>query len=377
MQQTKRIALLIETSTSYGRALIRGILQYANVAASWVFYNEPRGIADALPNLSGENLDGIIMRDTAENMKLLNYNLPTVVSIRYENKVEGVPNIVSDCEAIGKMAADFLMERNYSNFAYCGFEDMPWSVQRREAFIKNLPDYKKISTYQDRSGSLDYESKLQRLAEWLISLPKPAALMACNDVRGASIIEACKLAGVRIPQELSILGVNNDDMICEMVSPELSSISLNITKAGYEAARTLDRLIKTGQSPTDFITVEPERVISRASTDIKAIHDKDLAAALHFISQHSRENIQVSDVAEAVCVNRRSLERRFRRILNRSVYDEIKRVRTNLMKKMLTETDMPVAEIAYTMGFDDANHISRYFKLQTGISPLKFRKQNC
>jgi LacI family transcriptional regulator len=375
MKNQKKIALFIETSTSYGRTLIRGILKYANAAASWVFYNEPRGFADALPETTANDFDGIIMRDTPDNMKLLRLGIPTVVSIRHEKSIEGIPNIVSDSRLIGEMAAQYMLEKGFENFAYCGFDNMPWSHERHEAFVQSLPRDKKIHSFQQQKSS-DYGKNMQELADWLKSLPKPAGLMACNDVKGAAIIEAAKLADVKIPQEVSILGVNNDDMICEMVSPQLSSISLNIARAGYEAAKTLDKMLKGKLDPVENIIIQPIEVITRDSTNIPLLSEPDVAAALHYITRNSRSHLQVNDVAADTGSNRRSLERKFRKVLNRTIYEEIKRSRIELMSKMLLETDIPISEIAYNMGFNDANHIARYFKLETGISPHKFRKKH-
>jgi len=374
MPETKKVALLIETSTSYGRTLIRGIVQYANIAASWIFYNEPRGLMEKLPQLSKWNLDGIIMRDTPENMPLLKLNIPSVVSIRYEKMVQGVPNIISDSNAIGILAAGYLRDKGFSRFAFCGFDDMPWSGEREKAFLDAISGAENISVYRRKQPSPDYNQELNDIAHWLKTLPKPTAVMACNDVRGANVVEACKLAQIKVPQEISILGVNNDDMICEMTSPPLSSVSLDILTAGYEAAKTLDRMMKGKSTCPENIIIKPKTIITRASTDILAIDDPDIAAALHYISQNSKKHIQVGDIAANIGVNRRSLERRFRDVLGKSVYDEIKRVRIDVISKMLIETDLSIAEIAYNMGFEDSNHISRYFAARKGISPLKFRK---
>ena len=374
MTKAKKVALLIETSTSYGRTLIRGILQYANAATSWILYNEPRGFSDELPSLSGRNFDGIIMRDTKGNMPLLKLGIPTVVSIRYEKQIDNVPNIISDSEKIGKLAAEYLTSKGFENFAFCGFDNMPWSLEREKVFRNAING--KTYVFQKNNKQADYNQQLKEMAQWLKSLPKPIGLMACNDVRGANVIEACKLANIKIPQEISILGVNDDDMICEMTSPPLSSISLDIARGGYEAARTLDIMMREGIDNISNIIIKPKDVVTRSSTNILTIDDPDVARALYFISENSRQNIQVTDVADHVGINRRSLERRFRKILDKSVYDEIKRLRIETMSKMLTETDIPISEIAYKMGFNDANHIARYFKLEKGISPLDYRKSH-
>jgi LacI family transcriptional regulator len=161
-----------------------------------------------------------------------------------------------------------------------------------------------------------------------------------------------------------------------MTFPPLSSISLDIARGGYEAARKLDIMMRDGTKNIGNIIIKPKEVVTRASTDILTIDDPEVVRALYFISENSRQNIQVTDVADNIGINRRSLERRFRKALNKSIYDKIKQARIEAMIKMLTETDIPVSEIAYKMGFNDANHISRYFKLEKGVSPLNFRRNH-
>jgi len=375
MQDLKKIALLIETSTSYGRELIRGIARYANLNTSWIFFNEPRGITDKLPQIRKWKPDGIIMRDTPENMKLLKLKIPIIVSIRYEKRVENFPNIISDSDGIGKMACEYFRNKGFTRFAFCGFDNMPWSHERQQAFRQSLVPKEHFYIYENKKSNLDYEQELKWLAKWLESLPKPIALLACNDVKGAKIIEACKLAQIKIPQDIAILGVNNDDMICEITSPSLSSIALDIAKAGYEAGKTLDRIIKKRIIDVDEIIVKPKGIITRMSTDFFAINDVIVAHSLHYISENDKRIIQVSDVAKYVGTNRRNLERRFRQILGRSVHQEIKRTKIEAISKVLIETDIPISEIAFNMGFNDDHHISRYFKSIKNISPLKFREQ--
>ncbi len=378
MENSKKIALLIETSTSYGRELIRGITRYANLNTSWIFFNEPRGIMDKLPRLFKWKPDGIIMRDTPENMKLLKLNIPIIVSIRYEKVVEGVPNILSDSNEIGKIAVEYFRNKGFTQFAFCGFEDMPWSKEREQAFEKAVLPNEFLSIYKSKKLKHDYDQEMEWLVQWLKSLPKPIALLACNDIKGSNIIEACKSAQIKIPQEIAVLGVNNDDMVCEITSPPLSSISLDIMNAGYEAGKTLDRMIKKRNEineNTRKILISPKEIITRTSTDIFAINDPIIASSLHYISENIKNAIQVSDVAKYVGTNRRNLERRFKRFLGRSVYEEIKRAKIDAISKVLLETNLSISEIAFNMGFHDDHHIARYFKSYKGVSPLKFREK--
>jgi len=375
---TKKVALFIETSTSYGRSLIRGIVQYANIATKWFFYNEPRGLQDTIPDLVNWKLDGIIMRDTDNNMALLKLNIPTIVSVRYRDKIDGLTSIIGNSLAIGKTAADYFKNKGFKYFAYCGFHAMPWSREREEAFFNALSPGENSYLYHNPGTNIDYDQDVRHIASWLKKLPIPSALLACNDVRAAHVLEACKIADIRVPQQIAVLGVNNDDMICNLTSPPLSSISLNTVKAGYEAAKTLDTLMSSpSHNDNKDIVVEPQGVLSRQSTDVFAINDPDMAQALYYITNRARHPIQVNDVVSYVGSNRRTLERKFQRTINKSIYEAIKHTRINLMSNMLLETDLSITAIAHNMGFQNHHHISRYFKSARGISPLKFRNLNC
>ncbi|MEN6306435.1 MAG: XylR family transcriptional regulator [Anaerohalosphaeraceae bacterium] len=376
MSKMKKIALLIETSTTYGRELIRGIIQYANISCPWIFYKDPSGLSEKLPSIDKWGLDGIIMRDTPQNLKLLELHIPTIVSIRYQEKIAGIPNIIGNSDLIGKMAAEYFYNKGFTVFAFCGMNNFPWSKEREETFRNAVCSKGTIYIYDQQIKVLDYEKELAAIAQWLSTLPKPVAVMACNDVRGAHIIEACKLAQIQVPDEVAVLGVNNDDMICELTSPPLSSIALDIHKAGQQAAMCLERMMSGKKITEQNIMVEPKHVMTRRSTDILAINNPEIAAAIKYIQHNSKKYIQVNDVTAAVGTNRRSLERSFKQHLKRSIHEEITRMRIDTISRMLTETNLSIAEIAMSMGFSDINHISRYFKASKKISPFKFRKNH-
>ena len=369
-----KVALLIETSTAYGRSLIRGIVEYANIATSWVLYNEPSGVLEKRSNVCLADFNGVIMRDTPENLKLLNPDIPTVVAIRYESSVEGVPNIISDGEQIGKTAADYFRLIGVTRFAFCGFEDMPWSRERGQAFMDAAKDAESHHSYSPTAHDTDYSHQLADIADWLQSLPKPIGLLACNDVRGAHIIEACKMRGIRVPQEIAILGVNNDDLICEIASPPLSSIALDTQKAGHDAAKCLDRMMRGKYAALNTIKVGTKGVVTRQSTRVLIdVKDPIVAHALHYITLKSKQSVQVREVAAEIGLCRRSLERRFQKELNSTIHNEIKKARIEAMSRMLLQTDLTVAEIAHNMGFESNNHISRFFTAHMNMTPSAFR----
>jgi LacI family transcriptional regulator len=216
-----------------------------------------------------------------------------------------------------------------------------------------------------------------RLAGWIRSLPKPLALMACNDDHGKHVLDACKLAAVGVPEEVAVLGVDNDELVCELSDPPMTSIALNAEQAGYQAAELLDQWMKGQTVKTQQITVTPTHIVTRQSTDVLAVDDPDVANALRFIRQHSfRTPVQVTDVAEAVATSRRVLERKFQNVLHRSILQEIRRVRVNHIIAMLMETDLPISYIARKTGFSGIEHIARYFRRETGTSLRDYRKKH-
>ena len=282
-------------------------------------------------------------------------------------------NIITDGLSIGKMAAEHLLERGFRHFGYCGFDNMYWSRQRGESFCARIAEagfqtniYKQPKS---RANRLWYREEAV-LAEWLRGLPKPVGIMACNDDRGQHITEACANAKLDVPYEVAIIGVDNDDQVCDMSNPPLSSVALDVEKAGFEASELLDRMMAGEKMPPQTVIVQPNRVVMRQSTNIVAVEDKLVSQALNFIHHNAKRLIQVEDVIKNLNVSRRNLHDKFMKTLGRSVYDEIKRVRIDLISQMLIETDLSVSDIALSLGYDNTNHIARYFKQKMGISPV-------
>jgi LacI family transcriptional regulator len=279
------------------------------------------------------------------------------------------------------MAAEYFMERGFRNFAYCGF-DMIWSRQKGDGFKQTLAEAGFQTYVYQQPGARHLRKPADEqplIAAWLKSIPKPVALMTCNDDRSQDVLPACRIAECKVPEDVAILGVDNDELICNFSYPQLSSIVLSTERAGYEAARVLDKMMK-GQKITEEekeVTIMPLHVVTRQSTDIMAIEDKDVAEAVNFIRRHTREIIQVGDVAKAVGLSRRTLELRFRKVLNHSIHNEIKSTRINQMANMLIDTNLSVFQIAKLLGYPTgaSNNISRYFKQQKGMGPLEYRRR--
>jgi LacI family transcriptional regulator len=199
--------------------------------------------------------------------------------------------------------------------------------------------------------------------------------MACNDDRALDICDACRTSGLHVPYEVAILGVDNDDLACELANPPLSSIAVNNERAGYEAAELLDQLMSGKNDVEKQITAIPTHIVTRQTTDIFAVADKEVVNALRFVQQHSTEDIHVDDVVEAVPLSRRVLESRFRKTVGRSILSEIRRARVEQVVQMLVETNLPISEIANRLSYSGIEHIARYFRREKGMSLIEYRRR--
>lgn len=374
-----KVILLIETSRAYGRALLRGITKYSRLHGPWVFYSEPGGLEKVLPHLKGWGANGIIMRDSRKGEEVIKMGVPVIVSVHLKEQISGLPFIDTDGVKIGEMAAEHLLNRGLQWFGFCGYNELHWSRVRCQNFVRKIAEagfdtniYKpKVSRSR---WSVEKEQAL--MAEWLKSLPKPVGVMTSNDDRGRQLTEVCKIVGLRVPEEVAIIGVDNDDLVCELSDPPLSSVALNVERGGYEAAELLDRLMKGEKMRNQSIIVPPTHIKIRQSTDILAIEDKDIIEAVRFINENAKHPIRVGEVANAVALTRRTLQQRFRRSLNRTVHDEIRRARMGQVARMLAETNLSVSEIAVALGYTGVEKISRYFRREMGMTPVAYRKHH-
>ena len=214
------------------------------------------------------------------------------------------------------------------------------------------------------------------MCKWLKDLPKPVGIFACNDDRGQHVLEVCKLINLKVPEEVAVLGVDNDPLICELEDPPLASIALNVESAGFAAAKLLDRLINKKKIVGKQIMVKPSHVVQRQSSDILAVDDSEVASAIKYIKNNARNKILVKDIVGTTGISRRTLEKRFQKTVHRSIYNEIQQVRVELISKLLIETDLPISQITALFNFTDVEHVSRFFKREKGIGLREFRKHH-
>lgn len=383
-----RVALLIESSRAYGRGLLLGVAKFVREHGRWSIFLQERSLGDVSPGWLKEwEGDGIIARvenrPMAEAIRRL--GLPAV-DVRYLLPNLAMPSIRTDDEAVARVASEHLLERGFRHFAFCGFDGADYSDIRRDSFAERIAQAGfRCHAFEDpqkprRASTLEYEEhglKYEDLvASWLKDLPKPIGLMACNDIRGQQVLNACRAIGVAVPDEVAVIGVDNDEVLCDLSDPPLTSVIPNTERIGYEAAALLDRMMAGARAPKHPIFIEPAGIVTRRSTEVLAIEDRHIAAAVRFIREHACEGIDVSDVLRAVPLSRSTLERRFGRALGRSPKDEILRVRLNRAKQLLVQTDFSLALVAEKVGFEHTEYLSVIFKKKTGLTPGQFRTQS-
>ncbi len=378
-EKAPSVLLFVETSREFGRGLLYGIARYSRLHGPWRVYRQSAGLDSELPEWRDLRIDGAIVRDVKMIGNLAAWGFPVIFAQHNKESYAPFPAIITDSAGIGNMAAEHFLDRGFQHFAYCGLDEFIWSRLRGRHFSERLErEGRHVSTYRQPKAQAKraWKSEQNFIAEWLASLPKPLALMCCNDDRALQVTEACKLADLYVPDEVAILGVDNDVLICDLADPPISSIALGTEMAGHEAARLLDQLMKGGQMTGQEISVHPTHIVTRMSTDMLAVTDRDVGAAVRFIRRNPNHMIQVDDVVRATNVSRRVLEKRFRAILRRSVYHEIRRVRVGYIVQLLIGSNMSITEIAVKAGFDGVEHVSRYFRKETGLSLREYRKRH-
>jgi LacI family transcriptional regulator len=377
-----KVILFIESSRGSGRDYLRGVARYAHLHGNWSFYWEPGGLEITRQKLKTLDADGIMLRDVgALTMQASRLGIPAVVLGHRDQEVRGLINVVTDSEVIGGMAADHLMRCGFKHFAYCGLargvrEQTPWSQLRQKFFCEHVTQagHQLPPVFVLPPPGSDWNKIRRRLADWLLALSHPLGLMACNDDCGAQVAEACKLAGLAVPEAVGIVGVDNDEVVCGLADPAMSSVAVNFERAGYQAAEALDRLMRKSNKVPSKIQALASYVVARRSTDVMAVEDASLEKALACIRNRAGSPLTVNEVARAAGISRRALERRFRHQLGNSVLQAIRHQRTDQIARLLLETNLPVTRIAESLGFADAQHFARYFRSAKKMSPLAFRK---
>jgi LacI family transcriptional regulator len=289
--------------------------------------------------------------------------------------------VETDDAAMSRLAAEHLLDRGFKHFGFVGNDRFHWSRWREEAFVEattraggSCAVFRPQPSSRRQPMNLMEEEKL--LVAWIQKLPKPVGVMACYDVRGQQLLDVCHRIGVAVPDEMAVVSVDNDEMLCSLSDPPLSSVIPDAHRTGYEAARMLDRLMG-GKSPGKHsLKIAPIGIATRQSSDVLAVADHNISQAMHFIREHACEGIKVDHVLKAVPLSRRVLEHRFKKLLGYSPHDEILRMQFQRVTELLNQTALPLASIAEHAGFRHAEYLSVAFKKKFGVTPSEYRRQH-
>jgi LacI family transcriptional regulator len=379
--KTPRVALLVETSNAYARGLLSGIAEYIQQHGSWAVYLPEAGRADAIGGrMRGWKGDGIIVR--AENPRTARAALACgcpVVDLSAGGLLPTVPSVHSDVRAEAADAFEHLWERGYRNLGFCGVSNYPWVQWQLERFqelasaagIAVARYIKPLRLTRARGWTADRRA----LAAWLRQLPRPVGIFACYDLRGQQVLDACRMVGLNVPDDVAVLGVDNDVVRCSLCDPPLSSIAPDTSRVGYAAAELLAQMMAGAPIAPGLRLVPPIGVVARKSTDALAVSDPDVTAALRFIRENCCTPINVDHILEKVPLSRRTLESRFVRLLGRTPYAEILRCRVERAKQLLSDTDVPIKSVAIRVGVGTPEYLSVLFKRTLGTTPSAYRAQ--
>lgn len=375
MKSVPHVLMIIESSRESGRRLIAGVADYARHFGPWHFHWKPVGLARIAAPLEGMKFDGMLVRDVAEVKPFMEAGIPTVAFNYSRQPMTGIGWANTDDRGISEVVANHFLQRGFSHFAFCGYGEWPWSEGRGEGFIEVLKEAGfSVDAYwipPTSDGAVDG----QAITRWLAALPRPVALMAVNDELGRKMVHLCREAGLRVPNDCAVVGVDNDPVVCGMSNPPLSSVSLDQYQSGYNAAAMLDKMMRGKPPERLMITARAGELVVRQSSDVVAINDVVVAKALRFIQENAQRPLKVDEVARASGLFRRGLERRFREHLSRSIQQYCREVRAEHVAKILRESRLSLEEIAEQCGFSQAAHLTRFFSSVRGETPSAFRKR--
>jgi LacI family transcriptional regulator len=376
------VLLVFMTRFEECAGMLKGIAQYERSHRPWAAFLDDEARAETNENwLRSQKWQGVISRHTTPGLvrTCAELKLP-LVDLNDSPPFPGVPKFRPDNTSIGHLGAEHLIERGFRHFGFCGFTGLSWSSERRDGFIEALGlaghrcDLLEVTDPGELNPFWDAK-QITTLAGWLRRLPKPAAVMACSDLRALQIVSAAHAAGLLVPEEVAVLGANNDTIRCELSKPPLSSVAPNAFQSGYRAAEQL-ALLMSGQPATVVDQrMEPLGIVTRQSTDILAMSDKNVAAAVSYIREHACQGINVDQVLRHAFSSRSQLEKKFRRYIGRSPQAEIRRVQVEKIRQLLFETNFPLKKIAELAGFEHVEYMCVVFKRLTGESPGGHRKK--
>ena len=361
----RNVAVIVETSNSYARGVLRGVHEYARTRHGWTLYLTEHGRHEIDESFAGNwKFDGVIARIETDRMAriITAMDVPTV-DVSAARLIEGIPWVETDDAAITRLALSHLQDCGLPNFAYFGDPFYNWSIWRQQNFERILgrPDIIRSRIFNlpsRKEPRVRWWTLREAVREWLEGLPKPVGIFACYDACGQQLLEICRYYDFNVPEDIAVIGVDNDELLCELATPSMSSVIPNSYRTGAYAAELLDHMMRGEKLAGRKHSIEPLGVRKRVSTDVLTVGDHHIAKAIAFIRQNAHANIRVEDVLGIVPLSRRVLEARFRRALNRTPHQEILRVRTSAVRELLLETNMSLSEISEALGIEHPEYLS-------------------
>ncbi|MEZ5329135.1 MAG: DNA-binding transcriptional regulator [Verrucomicrobiales bacterium] len=375
----KRVAVLVYSTFQPGRDVLLGVAQLAQELDSWRLIHVPGGSADSIPDwLDGSEIDGIIARITSETMAnaLRAFNVP-VVDVQRGVQVTDIPQVDIDDEAVTHLVAQYFFDREFRHIGFYPFENNRegWSQRRCESLRQLCAGRASFHLYdalpENRQGARATRHHVQA---WLRSLPKPVAIMLARDDGGLVVLDACREVGLLVPEQVSVLGVDNDRPLCDMTTPPLSSVRVGHREVGYRAALLLDKRMAGDDLAEDLLLVPPLGIVTRRSSDAHAIHDENVANGVHYIHENLTQEITNESLARIAGMSRTLFQQRFRHEMGKTIRNYVTDTRLGRAKALLTKSDLSLAEIAWRVGFKRQEYMGHVFKTRLGVTPGNLRK---
>jgi len=383
MNPAKQIALILQTRLEDNIGILKGIAAYARKNCNWHFFLDDQAMSVSDPSwLFRREWDGVICRNRVKQVlaECVRRRIPCVDLDDAVSRVPEVPNVRPDNRSVGSAGARYLLAKGYRNLAFCGHSSELWSTERRQGFVEAIKaeacrcEVFETTYFQKLTPDWDI-SETAAIAQWLGRMPRPLAVMACNDMRALQVIQAAKDIKLKVPEDIAVLGANNESVRAEISHPTLSSIPMDNSHWGELAAQQLHLLFdKKESNPVTYI--HPLDVVVRQSTDTAAVDDPVVVKAMRIIQEQAVSNLRVEALAEQLKVSRSMLERRFRRCFRRSPQEMIRQTRILEVKDLLLNSNQTLASIAQQTGFEHPEYLTVLFKRITGETPRSFRQKH-
>jgi len=381
-----RLLFITDFTEQFAYRFLRGILNYSQSTEQWVVckmppsYKRELGLRGVVAWAKEWRADVVIAQfDPDDDVTLFRKNGIVALAQDYVVKFDSIPNITGDYALTGTMAAEYFLSKGFKNFGFFGYNGVCWSDERCDGFRRRVEESVGEANFfmydrQHIDNMWYYDQSV--LSDWLLNLPKPIAIMACDDNQGNILLQACEFCGLHVPFDVAIIGVDNDEILCNMSDPTMSTINVDIERGGSDTAAMVDRMVEDPTYRGEDIVLKPLGVVERLSSSVFATNDREVLAALRFIHANVDSKIQVTDVLRNVPVSRRLLEQRFKSMTGMTIYNYISVMRMDRFAQLLISSNDPISDIAARLDEFDTKGISRRFKEIKGCTPSEFRKKH-